>query len=252
MTGAVPEALPLGEPLDWTPARRPVQIALSGSHARLRALRPDIDAEPLFALSHPPHGDASIWTYLPDGPYDSAERLARMLSWAQDSQDPLFCTICSAEGERPLGMAAYLRITPDFGVIEVGHIWLGPTLQRTTAATEAIYLLIAHAFDELGYRRVEWKCDALNARSRRAAERFGFTFEGVFRKHMVIKGRNRDTAWYAITDDQWPPIRRGFAQWLAPENFDDDRQRRSLGELIAETGRRLDPPAVAIEHDEEG
>jgi RimJ/RimL family protein N-acetyltransferase len=132
-------------------------------------------------------------------------------------------------------MASYQSITPESGVIEVGHIWFGRPLQRTTAATEAIYLLASHAFDDLRYRRLEWKCNALNAASRRAAERFGFTFEGVFRKHQIVKSRNRDTAWYAITDDEWPKIRRGYEAWLTPESFDDDaHQRRSLGELIRE------------------
>jgi RimJ/RimL family protein N-acetyltransferase len=135
--------------------------------------------------------------------------------------------------DRPVGMASYLRIKPEHGVIEIGWIWYGPPLQRTTAATEVIYLLARHAFDGLGYRRLEWKCDALNAASQRAAERYGFQFEGVFRKHMVVKGRNRDTAWFAITDEDWPAIRRAFEAWLAPENFDErGRQRRSLREMI--------------------
>jgi RimJ/RimL family protein N-acetyltransferase len=126
-----------------------------------------------------------------------------------------------------------MRIAPEFGVVEIGHIWFGSPLQRTTAATEAIYLLARHAFDDLGYRRLEWKCNALNAASRSAAERFGFTFEGVFRKHQIVKGRNRDTAWYAIVDDEWPAIRQGFEAWLAAENFDGGgRQRQSLGDLI--------------------
>jgi RimJ/RimL family protein N-acetyltransferase len=126
-----------------------------------------------------------------------------------------------------------MRITPEVGVIEIGHIWFGPPLQRTTAATEAIYLLARQVFDDLGYRRLEWKCNALNAASRRAAERFGFTFEGIFRKHQVVKGRNRDTAWYAITDDEWPAIRDAFERWLAPENFDaEGAQRRSLRDLM--------------------
>ncbi len=134
-----------------------------------------------------------------------------------------------------MGLAAYLRITPELGVIEIGHIWFGTALQRTSAATEAIYLLASHAFDDLHYRRLEWKCNALNAASRRAAERFGFTFEGIFRKHQVVKGRNRDTAWYAITDDEWPAIRQGFQAWLAAENMGGEgRQIRSLGELIGE------------------
>ena len=130
---------------------------------------------------------------------------------------------------------SYLRIKPEFGVIEIGHIWLGVPLQRTTAATEAIYLLARQAFDELGYRRLEWKTNALNAASRRAAERFGFTFEGVFRKHQVHKGRNRDTAWYAITDDEWPEIGSAFEAWLAPENFDEHGvQRRPLRALASQ------------------
>ena len=196
-------------------------------------MEPEGDAGPLFAASHPPDGDLATWTYLPDGPYGSADELRRMLSWAASSEDPLFFTLVTLPGERASGMASYMRITPEFGVIEIGHIWLGTPLRRTTAATEAIYLLARHAFDELHYRRLEWKCNALNAASRRAAERFGFSFEGVFRKHMVIKGRTRDTAWYAITDDEWPAVRRGFEEWLAPDNFGvDGRQRRPLGELI--------------------
>jgi len=134
--------------------------------------------------------------------------------------DRLFFTLVPAAGGRASGVASYLRIVPEFGVIEVGNIWFGPALQRTAAATEAIYLLARHVFDDLGYRRLEWKCNALNAASRRAAERFGFTFEGVFREHMVIKGRNRDTAWYAIVDRDWPAIRDAFERWLDPENFD--------------------------------
>jgi predicted ester cyclase len=127
-----------------------------------------------------------------------------------------------------------MRIDPQHGAIEIGHIWFGASLRRSTAATEAIYLLAAYAFDELGYRRLEWKCNALNQASRRAAERFGFAFEGVFRHHMVVKGRNRDTAWYAITDAEWPAIRDAFRAWLSPENFDDaGHQRRRLGELTA-------------------
>ena len=156
-----------------------------------------------------------------------------MLSWAEGSDDPLFFTLVRAADERPLGVASYLRITPEHGAIEIGHIWFGEPLQRTTAATEAIYLLARHAFDELGYRRLEWKCNALNDASRRAAERFGFGFEGVFRNHMVVKGRNRDTAWYAIVDRDWPRVRGAFEAWLAPENFDGEgRQRRRLGELM--------------------
>jgi RimJ/RimL family protein N-acetyltransferase len=162
-----------------------------------------------------------------------------MLTWAETSEDPLYFALVRLPDEQPQGIASYLRITPQFGVIEIGHIWFGVPLQRMPAATEAIYLLARHAFDDLGYRPLERKCNALNAASRHAAERFGFTFEDVFRKHQVVKGRNRDTAWYAITDDQWPAIRSGFEAWLAPDNVEGGgRQIRALGELIHESHRR--------------
>jgi RimJ/RimL family protein N-acetyltransferase len=158
--------------------------------------------------------------------------MRQALKQAERSEDPLYFTLVPQESGRPSGVASYLRIVREFGVIEIGHIWFGTSMQRTTAATEAIYLMARHAFDGLGYRRLEWKCDALNAASRRAAERFGFTFEGTFRKHMVVKGRNRHSAWYAIIDDDWPAVRAGFERWLDPENFDTDGgQRLSLSEL---------------------
>jgi RimJ/RimL family protein N-acetyltransferase len=208
---------------------------LRGSHVLLRPVDAAVDAESLYAASHLPDGDPAIWTYLFDGPYESAEELGRALAWAEDSEEQLFFTLLRLPDERPLGIASYLRMEPEHGAIEIGNIWFGTPLQRTTAATEAIYLLARHAFDDLGYRRLEWKCNALNAASRRAAERFGFAFEGVFRKHLVIKGRNRDTAWYAIVDDDWPAIRAGFEAWLNPGNFDEQgTQKRPLGELIAE------------------
>jgi RimJ/RimL family protein N-acetyltransferase len=224
---------PIGEPVTWQPAPRPAREPLRGAYVLVRPVDASADAEPLYAVSHPPGGDAATWTYLPDGPYRSAPDLRRRLDEDQRSEDPLFFTLARLPGERPEGMASYLRITPEHGVIEIGHIWFGAPLRRSTAATEAIYLLARHAFDGLGYRRLEWKCDALNAASRRAAERFGFEFEGVFRWHMVVKGRNRDTAWYAITGDQWPSIRAGFERWLSPENLDaSGAQRRPLQELV--------------------
>lgn len=202
-------------------------------HVLLRPIDPAGDMEALYEASHSPTGDPTIWTYLPDGPYESPEDLRQMLSWAESAEDHVYFAVESSAASHPLGQAAYLRIEPTFGTIEVGHIWFAPPLRRTTAATEAIYLLLRHAFDDLGYRRVEWKCDSLNAASRRAAERFGFTFEGVFRNHMVIKGRNRDTAWYAITDEDWPRIRSGFEAWLAPGCFDHEGgQRQRLEDLV--------------------
>jgi RimJ/RimL family protein N-acetyltransferase len=223
----------VGEEVAWTPASRPGSEELRGSHVVVRPVDAAADAQPLYTASHPPDGDPAIWTYLPYGPFDDVAALERMLRDAEASEDPRFFTLATLPDERPAGVASYLRITPEHGTIEIGHIWFGSPLQRTTAATETIYLMARHAFD-LGNRRLEWKCDALNAGSRRAAERFGFRFEGVFRKHQVNKGRNRDTAWYAITDDEWPAIRRGYEEWLAPANFDGDgRQLLSLGELIA-------------------
>jgi RimJ/RimL family protein N-acetyltransferase len=234
----MPIELPLGAELDWTPVERPARTALRGSHILVRPVDAATDAGPLYAVSHLPAGDPAIWTYLPDGPYESPQHLRQMLAWAESSEDPLYFTLVKLPDERPLGLASYLRITPEFGVIEIGHIWFGVPLQRTTAATEAIYLLARHVFEDLGYRRLEWKCNALNAASRRAAERFGFNFEGVFRNHQVVKGRNRDTAWYAMTDDEWPAIRSAFQAWLAPGNFDKDGlQERSLGDLMAEIRR---------------
>lgn len=227
---------PLGEPLDWRPAAPPRRIPLRGRHVLVRPLDAAADAAALYAASHPPTGDAAIWTYLFDGPFATVRAFSEHLTAAERLDDPLRFTLARLPGERPEGMASYMRMVPEHGVIEIGNIWFGVPLQHTTAASEAIYLLARHVFDELGYRRLEWKCSALNAASRRAADRFGFAFEGTFRKHMVVKGRNRDTAWYAITDERWPQIRTGFEAWLDPANFDSSgRQRRSLGELIAKS-----------------
>lgn len=188
----------------------------------LRPVRTE-DAEALHTVST----DPEIWTYLTYGPYESADALRARLAAIEDSDDPLFFTI--VRDGRPEGIASYLRMEPEHGSIEIGHIWFGTPLQRTTAATEAIFLLARHAFDDLGYRRLEWSCNALNARSRRAAERFGFTFEGVFRNAMVAKGRNRDTAWFSIIAEDWPAIRQAFEAWLDPSNFGaDGAQRRPL------------------------
>jgi len=226
---------PVGFELEWRPSPRPARVVLEGRYVRLRPLQPDEDADALYAESHPPAADLGHWTYMWDGPYRDVAELREWLKFAERSEDPLVFVLVRLPDEHPAGIAAYHRITPEHGVIEIGGIWFGASLRRTRAATEAIYLLAAHAFDELGYRRLEWKCDSLNAGSRRAAERFGFRFEGVFHRHMVIKGRNRDTAWYAITDEEWPAVRAGFQAWLDPGNFDEDgRQRRPLAELIGE------------------
>ena len=227
-----PTTQPLGEILDWRPALTPQRQELRGSHVVLRPLEPAADAAALYALSHEPSGDPTIWTYLYEGPHADVEAFRRDLEAKAATDDPLFFVIADAANGRALGLLSYLAIVPDHGTIEIGHIWFGPQLKRTPAATEAIYLAAAHAFDELGYRRLEWKCNALNAPSRAAAERFGFMFEGVFLQHRVVKGRNRDTAWYAITDTRWPYVREAFNTWLAPANFGPDgQQRRSLRDL---------------------
>ncbi len=226
------DELPIGERVEWAPVARPGRTALQGEHVIVRPVRAD-DAEELYAVSHPPEGDVATWTYLFDGPYESPQHLRAMLESVERSPDPMYFALVRRADQRPCGAASYMRITPEFGVIEIGNIWFGAPLIRSTAATEAIFLLARHAFDNLGYRRLEWKCNALNAGSRRAAVRFGFTFEGIFRNHLVIKGRNRDTAWYSIIDDEWPAIRSGFESWLAPTNFDaDGRQLQRLEQLI--------------------
>jgi RimJ/RimL family protein N-acetyltransferase len=191
-------------------------------------VNPPRHAKQLFESSA---GADSIWDYLPYGPFASQAQFTEWLEARAASHDPLFFTITNheaGEAREARGMASLLRMAPEHGVIEIGHIWFAPALQRTRAATEAIYLLSRYAF-ELGNRRYEWKCNALNLASRRAAERFGFTFEGVFRQAQVVKGRNRDTAWYSMTDGEWPSRRAAFETWLSPENFDSaGRQKRSL------------------------
>jgi RimJ/RimL family protein N-acetyltransferase len=225
----------VGARLEWRPVAPPGPIVLDGRYVRVRPLNPADDAESLYEESHPPAANPGHWTYLPNGPYRDAGELRAWMETAERSQDPLWFTLVPLAPERAAGVASYMRITPEHGVIEIGGIWFGASMRQSAAATEAIYLLASHAFDALGYRRLEWKCDDLNLPSRRAAARFGFRSEGVFRRHMVVKGRNRDTAWYAITDEEWPAVRRGFQDWLAPDNFDQSgQQRRRLTELIAQ------------------
>ena len=223
-------SLPIGAPVAPGAAALPARdTVLHGPRVSLRAVDPPLDARSLFEAT----SDPASWTYLAYGPFVSAGELEGMLAGARAEEGRVALAIL-CDG-RALGTASYIRIVPEHRVIEIGHIVLGASLARTPAATEAIYLLARHAFEELGYRRLEWKCDALNAASRRAAERYGFRFEGVFREHMIIKGRNRDTAWFAILEQEWPALRAAFEAWLEPSNFDGDGgQRRALGEMIAE------------------
>jgi RimJ/RimL family protein N-acetyltransferase len=206
------------------PARPPARRALAGQRVRLEPVAPERHADDLHAAAA---GDPRLWDYLPYGPFPDAGELRAHLARQASSSDPLFFAVVDSATGRAVGVVSYLRIEPAHACIEIGHIWFGAPLQRTPGATETIYLLARHAFDDLGNRRLEWKCDAANARSRRAAERFGFTFEGVFRQHMIVKGRNRDTAWFSILDSEWPAVRAGFEAWLAPENFDAECRQRS-------------------------
>jgi RimJ/RimL family protein N-acetyltransferase len=201
---------------------------------RVEPLDPARHAEDLFKAYHLAPDDRD-WTYLPseERPTDLAAFRDHLAAEAA-KDDPLHVAVIDKATGCAVGACAYLRIAPQHGVIEIGYIAWSPLLQRRPASTEAVFLMMRRAFDELGYRRFEWKCDSLNAPSRRAAERYGFTFEGVFRQALVTKGRNRDTAWYSIINSEWPVIRTTFETWLAPENFDaEGRQRQSLAAIRA-------------------
>ncbi len=219
---------------DFTGGQTSGPTELSGHHVTLRPIQPEQDAPALYEASHAPTGDPTIWTYLYDGPYPDLPSFRQSLEDQEQRRDYVFLTVADATTDKPLGIVSYLAIVPEHGTIEIGNIWFSPELQRTPAATETIFLLAKHAFDDMGYRRLEWKCNALNQPSRSAAKRFGFQFEGIFLNHRVVKGRNRDTAWFAITDQRWPAIRQAFETWLSPDNFDaDGRQRTRLSELTA-------------------
>ncbi|MGH8683093.1 MAG: GNAT family N-acetyltransferase [Burkholderiales bacterium] len=215
---------------DWQPRPRPGRVALEGRFCRLEPLDPAGHGDQLFAASMAP-GAEDRFRFLFESPQDRAA-FAGWLTRAAASEDPLFFAVIDRSSRRCEGRQAFLRIVPEHGVIEIGSILWGPAIARTRVATESLFLCARHAFDELGYRRFEWKCNARNEPSIRAARRFGFTYEGTFRQHMVTKGQNRDTAWFAIADGEWPAIRRAFERWLAPGNFDGHgRQRARLEDL---------------------
>lgn len=228
-----PQALPIGAPVDTAPASRPAPTRLSGRYVDIVPFEVEAHGPALFAASHGPEKDA-IWAYLPNGPYEDYAAFAAYYAAAARRDDPLMFAILDKETGVAVGHATYLRIDPANRCIEVGHILYTPALMRTPGGTEAMYLMARHVFETLGYRRYEWKCNALNAPSRRAAERYGFRFEGLFRHHMIVKGRNRDTAWFAILSEEWPQIAGAMEAWLAPANFDaDGRQHVSLSVLNA-------------------
>jgi RimJ/RimL family protein N-acetyltransferase len=230
--------------LDWKPALRPEPVTLRGRYVTLEPLGAERHTAALWEALQPHKrqrsavGDTGVanhdapWTWMADGPYATQAKLREALEQKEAATGAAFLAIVPAETGLAAGYASYMRIEPPHGVVEVGNVLLAPALQRTTAATEAMYLMARHAFEYLGYRRYEWKCDAENLPSRRAALRLGFTFEGIFRQHMVIKGRNRDTAWFSMLDCEWPARKQAFEAWFAPDNFDrKGQQRQSLNRL---------------------
>lgn len=223
---------PIGFPVPgWSARPRPPRTVMEGRRCNLEPADPDRHAPDLFDAYREDPEDR-VWTYLPYGPFANVEDLRTWMRESCMGDDPLFHAIVDRDSGRALGLASYLRIAPGVGTIEVGHINYAPAIQGTVSATEAMYLMMRRVFSELGYRRYEWKCDALNAGSRRAAERLGFTFEGVFRQATIYKGRNRDTAWFAIVDREWPALEAAYDRWLDPANFDrDGRQKTRLSEL---------------------
>jgi RimJ/RimL family protein N-acetyltransferase len=223
---------PIGRTIgEWSPRPRPPRAEMTGRHCRLEPVNPQRHRADLYtAYMEAP--DDRDWTYLFDERPEGEKEFDSYLTKLASSEDPLHFAIIELHSKKALGTAALLRIDPVHGSIEVGGITFSPRLQRTAAGTESMYLLMKLAFDQLGYRRYEWKCDSLNAPSRAAAERYGFTFEGIFRNAVVYKGRNRDTAWYSVTDQEWPRVRSAFETWLDPANFDEHgRQRQRLQDL---------------------
>ena len=223
---------PIGFPVeDWQARPRPPTSIMTGRYCRVEPMDVRAHAEALYQ-AYGNDQDQRNWTYLPYGPFDEFTDFKTWLDSNCCNEDPLFHSVIDLTTGRAVGMASYLRIEPNVGVIEVGHIHFSPLMQRTPIATETMYLMMERVFDELGYRRYEWKCDSLNAPSCAAAKRLGFKFEGIFRQLTMYKNRNRDTAWYAIIDSEWPALKKAFEAWLEPINFDEnDQQQASLSSL---------------------
>ena len=226
----------LGQPISfpvkqWQVRPYPHGVFLQGDYCRLERLDPDLHGADLHTANST-DAKNQIWTYLAYGPFETLNDYKQWVKETCLGDDPLFYAIVDNRSKQALGVASYLRINPTDGVIEVGHINYSPLLQKTIMATEAMYLMMRHVFDDLKYRRYEWKCDALNAASRSAALRLGFTFEGVFRQATMYKRRNRDTAWFSIIDTEWPSLKQAYQTWLAPDNFEKDKQKHSLSSLV--------------------
>ena len=237
--------LPFPRPISGTRVERlpsamvPARSAIAGRYVELEPLSAERHAAELYRASHGSEEMLGIWTYLPVGPWPSLEAYTAALRQQSSEFDRVFYALRPTEGGPVAGQASYLDIHPQNGVIEIGSIWFGATLRRTRAATEALYLLIRYAMDDLGYRRMQWRCNAENAASRRAARRLGFRFEGVFYRHMIYKGKNRDTAWYSILDEEWPELRAIFEEWLQPANFDASGTAIvSLSQLMGQRAER--------------
>ncbi|MDX8347071.1 GNAT family protein [Cognatiyoonia sp. IB215446] len=224
---------PIGAPVpDWTGCAPIPHTPMRGRTCDVVPLSLSHAADLHAAFSAETTG--ALWTYMPTGPFASEADYAAWVNRACTSTDPLFFAIIDTATDKPVGVASYLRMQPEHGVAEVGYITFSPALQRTPMATDAMYLMMKRVFDELGYRRYEWKCDALNAPSRRAAERLGFTYDGLFRQALVYKGRNRDTAWFSILDQDWPRIKAALESWLTLTNFDETgHQKRTLQSFMA-------------------
>jgi RimJ/RimL family protein N-acetyltransferase len=224
---------PIGPLVDAHPAKRPERVTLEGRWVTIAPLDAVKHAEALYTGSN---GDAArerVWTYLFDGPYHSLDEFRANIETKARSADPLFFAVVENASGRAVGYQTLMRVDVANRVIEVGNIMYTPAMQRTGGATEAQYLFARYVFDELGYRRYEWKCNNLNAPSKRAAKRLGFSFEGIFRQHMIVKGRNRDTAWFAMLDGEWLSRKAAYERWLAPGNFGaDGSQKLSLSELM--------------------
>ncbi len=218
----------------------PERSVLEGRHARLEPLDAYRHAPGLYRLGHD-GSEAALrsWDYLPYGPFSSEDAMREWIATQTAGKDPHFYAIVDPATGEAKGWGTLMTIEPAHGSIEIGHLWFSPAMQRTPMATEAIFLMLKQAFDDLGYRRMEWKCDAMNVPSRRAAVRFGYTHEGLFFNHRIVKGRNRDTAWFSILDEEWPALRAAYETWLAPENFDETgQQRQHLSDLTRAANRR--------------
>ena len=223
---------PIGPQVDPHPATRPQRVTLAGRRVTLAPLDARKHAVSLYDGSNGDPDRERVWSYLFDGPYANLQDFRASIEAKARSEDPLFFAVVDNVSGRALGYQTLMRFDAPNRVIEVGNVMYTPALQRTAGATEAQYLFATYVFDTLGVRRYEWKCNALNAPSRRAAERLGFSFEGVFRQHMIVKGRSRDTAWYAMLDSEWPARRAAFERWLRLDNFDGQgRQKESLWSL---------------------